>query len=317
MDSTGALSVRPVRQSRWIAVLAAVWLVIILALGIWWVSIVRLQAEEIALLRQAAGMPAAEALREQGLTQRMLTWETATFLLVLLTLSGTLLWLYWRDMLRARGTQAFFAALTHELRTPLTSVRLQTEAIAEGGPTPELVGRLLADTHRLESQIDKTLELARIEGGGSLAEQAIRLEPWLARVMGGIAAQEGEDVHVEVVVEPGLPAVRGDTAALQLILRNLVENAVRHGEVQPVRVTLAARREGEGVVLSCRDNGRGHTGDLQRLGRLFQRGNASRGTGVGLYLVRVLMDRMGGRVDFGAAQPRGFEARLHFQRSAD
>ncbi len=57
-----------------------------------------------------------------------------------------LFWYYRRDMRRARGTQAFFAALTHELRTPLTSVRLQTEAIAAGEPSLELIERLLADT---------------------------------------------------------------------------------------------------------------------------------------------------------------------------
>ncbi len=103
-------------------------------------------------------------------------------------------------MQRARGTQAFFAALTHELRTPLTSVRLQTEAIAAGEPTQELIDRLLVDTHRLESQIDKTLELARIEGGGALAEQAIRLDPWLERVLRGIVATEGERRELRVTL---------------------------------------------------------------------------------------------------------------------
>lgn len=317
MDGTGALSVRPVRQSRLVALLAGIWLAIILALGFWWTSIVREQAREIAQLRQDAGQPAAEVLQAMAITQRMLGWESATFLLLLATLTGALGWLYWRDMLRARGTQAFFAALTHELRTPLTSVRLQSEAIAEGGPTPELIERLLADTHRLESQIDKTLELARIEAGGSLAEQAIRLDPWLARVMGSIATAEGDSVRLDVTVEPGLPAVRGDTSALQLILRNLVENSVRHGDVDPARIELKASRHGADVELRYRDHGRGFAGDPSRLGRLFHRGTASRGTGVGLYLVRVLMERMGGEVVFAHAQPSGFEARLRFRASAD
>ena len=115
MDSKGALSVQPVRQSRVIALLAGVWLAIILALGIWWASIVLRQARRIAELSLASGHSAAEALAEVQTTQRMLYWESGSFLLLLLTLSGTLFWFYWRDMLRARGTQAFFAALTHEL----------------------------------------------------------------------------------------------------------------------------------------------------------------------------------------------------------
>ncbi len=179
MDSKGALSVKPARQSRAVAILAGLWLVVILVLGFWWASIVLRQAEDIAELSQLPGIPveqAEKALQQAARYQHMLHWESGTFLLLLLTVSGMLFWYYRRDMQRARGTQAFFAALTHELRTPLTSVRLQTEAIAAGEPTQELIDRLLADTHRLESQIDKTLELARLEGGGSLAEQAIRLE---------------------------------------------------------------------------------------------------------------------------------------------
>ena len=317
MDSKGALSVQPVRQSRLIALLAGVWLAIILALGFWWTSIVMRQARRIAELSLQTGQSAAQALAEVQLTQRMLYWESGTFLLLLLTLSGALFWFYWRDMLRARGTQAFFAALTHELRTPLTSVRLQTEAIAEGEPTPELIERLLADTHRLESQIDKTLELARIEGGGALAEQAIRLYPWLNRVLGSIVAVHGEAARFELFIEQGLPAVRGDTAAVQMILRNLVENSVRHGDVDCVQINVHVRRLGKRIELRYQDTGRGFTEAPARLGRLFQRGGSSSGTGVGLYLVRVLMDRMGGEVVFAHADDGGFEARLYFQPSED
>jgi signal transduction histidine kinase len=299
-----------------VAILSAVWLTVILVLGFWWASIVMRQSGRIAELSLSAGVPQAEALAELARTQRMLFWESGTFLVLLLTLSAALFWYYRRDMQRARGTQAFFAALTHELRTPLTSVRLQTEAIAAGEPTPELVERLLADTHRLESQIDKTLELARIEAGGSLAEQAIPFDSWLARVLSGIVAAESEGAELNVAVDADLPPVRGDTAALQLILRNLVENSLRHGDRQLIRIDVQAAARAGGVELTYRDNGRGYEGDPSKLGRMFLRGGKSRGTGVGLYLVRVLMERMGGTVAFTHADGGGFAARLHFQRSA-
>jgi signal transduction histidine kinase len=315
MDSKGALSTKPVRQSRRVAILAAMWLAVILVLGIWWASIVLSQSGRIAELSVRVGIPEAEALDELAGVHRMLLWESGTFLVLLLTLSGALFWYYRRDMQRARGTQAFFAALTHELRTPLTSVRLQTEAIAAGDPSPELIERLLSDTHRLESQIDKTLELARIEGGGSLAEQAIRLDGWLERVLRGIVATEGEGAELRVAVDANLPPVHGDTAALQLILRNLVENSLRHGDRSLIHIDVKASGGNGGVTLEYRDDGRGFDGDPTRLGRLFLRGDASRGTGVGLYLVRVLMERMGGDVQFAHAQGGGFAATLRFQRS--
>jgi signal transduction histidine kinase len=304
MDSKGALSIRPARQSRRVAVLAGAWLAVILVLGFWWAKIVLDQSKDIAALRQEVGVSRAEAMEQLQRTERMLFWESGTFLVLLLTVSSMLSWYYRRDMQRARGTQAFFAALTHELRTPLTSVRLQTEAI--------VIERLLVDTHRLESQIDKTLELARIEGGGQLAEQAIRLEQWLERVLRGIVIASGEEVLLDVVVDPELPAVQGDTAALQLILRNLIENALRHGDREPMRIEVHATRGRHGVELRVRDHGRGFAGDPVQLGRLFLRGDTSRGTGVGLYLVRVLMERMGGGVEFANANGGGFIVTLTF-----
>jgi signal transduction histidine kinase len=312
MDSKGALSVRPVRQSRRVAILAAAWLAVILVLGFWWASIVLRQSERIAELSQLAGIPHAEVLAEVTRTERMLFWESGTFLVLLLTVSAALFWYYRRDMQRARGTQAFFAALTHELRTPLTSVRLQTEAIAAGEPSQELIERLLTDTHRLESQIDKTLELARIEGGGTLAEQAIRLDQWLERVLRGIVAAEGEGAQLNLQIDANLPPVHGDTSALQLILRNLVENSLRHGDRALVHIDVHAVASAGGVELRYADDGRGYEGEPARLGHLFLRGAQSRGTGVGLYLVRVLMDRMGGTVSFANAPTGGFAVTLRF-----
>ena len=310
MDIKGALSVQPTRQSRRVVILAGAWLSVILVLGFWWATIVLRQSERIAELSQLTGTPHAEAIEELSRTERMLFWESGTFLMLLLTVSGALFWYYRRDIRRARGTQAFFAALTHELRTPLTSVRLQSEALAAGEPTQELIERLLVDTHRLESQIDKTLELARIEGGGTLAEQAIRLDQWLERVLRGIVASEGDGPELNVEVEDGLPPVSGDTAALQLILRNLVENSLRHGERERVHIDVSARRARHGVELRYSDDGRGFEGDPARLGRMFLRGGESRGTGVGLYLVRVLMDRMGGSVEFANVPGGGFAVTL-------
>jgi signal transduction histidine kinase len=312
MDSKGALSVRPARQSRRVVVIAAVWLLVILALVVWWALHLLDQSQRIAELSDLAGVPQAQVLADQATTHRMVFWEGGTFLVLLTTLSVMLFRYYRRDMQRARGTQAFFAALTHELRTPLTSVRLQTEAIAAGEPTQELIERLLVDTHRLESQIDKTLELARIEAGGTLAEQDVRLDAWLERVLRGIVATSGEPVLLEVSIDAELPPVRGDTAALQLILRNVVENAVRHGDTEPTRIDVHATRGRHGVEVRLRDYGRGFEGDPAQLGRLFERGGGSRGTGVGLYLVRVLMERMGGTVAFGNAPGGGFVVTLLF-----
>lgn len=311
----GGLGSLPARRNGVIIVAAAVWVGLQVALVGWWATVIGRQARRIAALEalQGAGGPAAA---QWSRTRLMLAGESATFLALLLAVSLLLAWLYWREHRRTRSVQAFFAAVTHELRTPLTSIRLQAEAIAEGEQGAQLAHRLLEDSHRLESQIDKTLELARIEGGGPLAEQAIPLQSWLTHVLPDLAVAHGSRLDLRAHVDGGVPPIQADAGALQMILRNLIENSVRHSRIDPVKVRLTAAQRGERVVLEYQDNGRGVAPGTGRLGRLFGRGRGSSGAGVGLYLVRRLMQRMDGTVQFASAPDDGFRAELSFRVSA-
>jgi len=296
----GGLSVTPIRRTAVIAGAAGVWLALQVLLVAWWATVIQRQAARIAQLESLTGAGHEYTAQQWSRTRLMLIGESSTFLALLLVLTLLLAWLYWREQLRARSMQAFFASVTHELRTPLTSIRLQAEAIAEGDQRVALAQRLLEDSHRLESQIEK----------------AIPLHTWLLRAMPGIAAAHGERLDLRAHVDDDLPLVAGDAGALQLILRNLVENSVRHSQVNPVSVRLTAARQPPFVVLEYQDNGRGVGAGTGRLGRLFGRGAASHGAGVGLYLVRRLMQRMHGRVRFDTAPGEGFRTELWLRTAA-
>jgi len=313
----GSLSVMPARRARLIAALASLWILLVMILGAGWVVLVINQARQISELQALTGSADSMVAAQWASTRRRIVGESAVFLLLLLAVTALLAWLYWRESRRARGMQAFFAAVTHELRTPLTSIRLQAEAIAEGDQRVELARRLLEDSSRLESQIDKTLELARIEGGGPLSEQSVPLRSWLERTLPAIAGAHGAQVEAQFAVEASLPPVAADAAALQMIVRNLVENSARHAGRDCVRVQISARRDGERVLLEYRDDGAGTAVQGRELGRLFGRGAGSGGSGVGLYLVRALMERMGGRADFSSAPGAGFRAELRFAPSSE
>jgi signal transduction histidine kinase len=304
------------RRTAVVAGAAALWLALQLVLVVWWATLIERQARRIAALEAVSGAGQDLGAAQWSRTRLMLVGESSTFLALLLAISLLLAWLYWREQRRARSMQAFFASVTHELRTPLTSIRLQAEAIADGEQRAELARRLLEDSHRLESQIEKTLELARIEGGGPLSEQEIPLQRWLAHSLRDIAAAHGERLDLRAHLDADLPPLQADAAALQLILRNLVENSVRHSQVMPVSVRLTASRQGRFVVLEYQDNGRGVAAGTGRLGRLFGRGPASPGAGVGLYLVRRLMQRMHGRARFDTAPGEGFRSELWFRVGA-
>jgi signal transduction histidine kinase len=311
----GSLSVVPARRARLIALLASLWIVLVMVLGAGWVVMVINQARQISELQELTGSTGSAVAAQWDSTRRRIGGESAVFLLLLLAVSALLAWLYWRESRRARAMQAFFAAVTHELRTPLTSMRLQAEAIAEGDQRVELARRLLEDSSRLESQIDKTLELARIEGGGPLAEQSVPLQGWLERTLAGIAATHSGKLELRVHLDDSLPPILADAAAVQMILRNLVENSVRHARLECVQVRLTARAGGEKVLVEYHDNGAGTAVPARELGRMFGRGAGSGGTGIGLYLVRALMQRMGGEATFFTTPGEGFRAELKFAAS--
>ena len=308
----GGLSTAPMRRTMVLAVAAALWLSLQIVLVVWWATVIERQARQIVALEALRGGSSGPADAQWSRTQLMLVGESSTSLALLLAVSLLLAWLYWREHRRARSMQAFFASVTHELRTPLTSIRLQAEAIAEGERSVDLARRLLEDSSRLESQIDKTLELARIEGGGPLREQSIPLQVWLGRSLDGIAQAHGNALAVATQLDAALPPIQADAAAVQMILRNLVDNSVRHARISPVSVRLTAAQQGAEVVLAYQDNGQGVIAGAGRLGRLFGRGPNSSGAGVGLYLVRRLMQRMGGRARFDTAPGHGFRVELWF-----
>jgi two-component system OmpR family sensor kinase len=116
-------------------------------------------------------------------------------------------------------------------------------------------------------------------------------------------------------VDALLPPIQADSGALQMILRNLVENSVRHSGATPVVVRLTASQRDQQVVLEYQDNGVGISASAPILGRLFARGAHSSGAGVGLYLVRRLMQRMGARARFNTAPGEGFRCELWFRVS--
>jgi signal transduction histidine kinase len=281
-------------------------------LGAWWGRLVLSQARKIAELEGALGLAADLTQNHWHRTQRMLYWESLTFFALVLGATSLLFWLYWRDLKRARGLHAFFASVTHELRTPLTSIRLQAESIAETlsaeGSEKNLVQRLLEDTIRLEAQVERTLELARVEGGGPVYIQPLQIKPWLDRFLKLWSADYLGKVELQSSIDDVV--IQADPTALQVIFKNLLENSIRHSKKQKVFIQIRSKFQDQGVLLQILDNGPGYSGNVKTLGQLFQKGPVSQGTGVGLYLVRVLMERMNGKVYFDF--PSGFQVGLWF-----
>jgi signal transduction histidine kinase len=306
-----------IKQSRgriWLAV-AGVHLATTLALIFWWGHLLNDQATIIASLQSQLGQSASTVQSTFERTARMIQFEALWFLAVVLCSAVFLLVIYLRDWRRTRMLQSFFASLTHELKTPLTSVRLQAESIAEAGSDGEyqqaLILRLLQDTARLETQVERALELARVEGGGGLSCRPLALRQLVERSVNAWRGHGDDRMIIRTAEIDENSVVIADPNAFHTILKNLFENSLRHGGRDKVEVDLGIRCDDRHVFIDYRDNGSGSSLPVRRLGQLFVRGAESSGAGVGLYLVRALMKHMAGDVAFrGQANFFGCELRF-------
>jgi signal transduction histidine kinase len=315
MNSRSGSNGSPPRpMARHLMGLQAAWLLFLIVLGAWWVSLMLSQAGRIATLEQQTGITAVDAHRQWVRTQRMLFWEGGTFFAFLVLSLGGIAGLHWRDNRRARTLQAFFASVTHELRTPLAALRLESEGLAEILPSTHpgrpLVERMLEDSARLESQVERALELARLEGGGGVITRAVNLRPLVAECLRTWRPPPGRTIEIRNHVDD--VGAMSDPASFQTLLRNLLENSARHARANPVLITLTSQATETTTTLVIADQGGPAAGLPVQMGVLFARGSESGGAGVGLYLTRQLMQRMGGDARFHAG-PEGFRTELTFR----
>jgi signal transduction histidine kinase len=177
----------------------------------------------------------------------------------------------------------FLADASHELRTPLTALRGNVAHLARYGSTPELVSDLEADAERLARLADDLLALSREEADASPGED-VHLDE-LVRV---VAAPD-----VDISAAPAL--VRGDRAALERALANLVENARRYGPPGG-RISVTVTEADGRALLSVEDEGVGVSeADRERAFERFWRARPDgAGSGLGLSIVRATAERHGG-----------------------
>ncbi len=220
----------------------------------------------------------------------------------------------------------FAAAVTHELKTPLTAIRMYAEMLRDGlvaseAKRQEYYATITGESERLSRLVDNVLEFSKLEGGRrDLAIAVGMVGPVLtdaAEKLAPHAAREGFSLAVRV--EDDLPAVRFDRDALLQVLFNLVDNAMKYAKGSDRRtVELEARRDGEAVTVAVRDFGPGVArGQLERVFEPFYRVESeltrtTKGTGIGLALVKELAERMGAAVSGANADGGGFRVRLAF-----
>jgi len=219
-----------------------------------------------------------------------------------------------------RSRAELVSTVAHELRSPLTSVKGFTATLLAkwhrftDDQKRVMLETVNADADRVTRLITELLDVSRIESGRMEVHRQLVDVPGRARrvIAGRVAAGDPEDrFHLEA--DPGaLPETWLDADKIDQILGNLVENAVRHGGGTVTIVVESAQIGGDqAVAVSVRDQGEGIPPEMAaRVFRQFWRGKRRGGTGLGLYIVKGLVEALGGTITVYRAPEGGAEFRF-------
>lgn len=198
------------------------------------------------------------------------------------------------------------ATVAHEFRTPLTSLRMAIHLCLEqvAGPLSEKQADLLyaarQDCERLQATVDELLDLARIQSGRvQLALEPLEIAALFARTLPPFRTA-AEDKQIDLVAPENSAslAALADPPRVQLVLSNLLSNAVRHTPTGG-RIELLAERRGDLVWLGVRDSGPGVAAEHQAavFGKFYRvPGAAGGGAGLGLSLAKEIVEAHGGQI---------------------
>ena len=212
-----------------------------------------------------------------------------------------------REILESRRQVRFIDSVTHELRSPLASLKLSVQTLQKRrlteGQRDAVQGRMLDDIDRLSTFIDDILAASRLgEAPEALELRPVNLAQLVERTAERIRRRyRTPDGAIRIDVPPALE-VLSSSSALEMVLKNLLDNAVKYSDADRIEVTVWAREKKGRVTVEVRDRGIGIP--QTDIGRIFERFyrvpveavNARRGTGLGLYVVGALVRTLGGKL---------------------
>ena len=215
-----------------------------------------------------------------------------------------------------QNQKEFVSNVSHELKTPITAIRTTAEVLLAGAKNDEEVvdrflNTIVSETDRLSALIDDLMEIARRDSGITKVEKAdANITEIINRAVTAIAPQANQkDVKLEINIPVTLMGYCDDIQIMQVV-RNLVENAVKYTPSGGT-VEVGAQKSDIELVIWVKDTGIGIPhGEIDRIFERFYRVDKARsrrlgGTGLGLYIVKDIVESHGGEISIETQLGRG------------
>jgi signal transduction histidine kinase len=245
-------------------------------------------------------------------------WPTALTMLLMLAALGLTVQAHRRSAELARMQTDFVAHVSHQLKTPLSLLStatetLQMDRIRSPEKLSEYLDTIRAEAARLTALVQRVLEFSRVQQQRSYEFEQVDLGALVRETVDAFAHGLNQPHRFQVVLSRPGPFVQADPAALEQVVANLLDNAVKYSSTeQPVTVSVRAERLS--AVIDVTDRGVGiapaeHARIFERFYRVPGAGHRQ-GFGLGLPIVRELVHAQGGRVDVSSAPGVGSTFRV-------
>ncbi len=266
-------------------ILAIIWSVFTTSLIVWW---------------WIFAMDLAGQVSESK--KNMIIYEGIVLIAIVILGSVFLIGYVWQDYKRNQKLQLFFSIFTHDIKTSISRLRLQAEILEEELPSTAhpTLSRLIQDVTRLDLQLENSLLFTHINKHQFYIEKA-KLSQLVAT-----ARADFSQLNVELKQDVEFST---DKKWFLSILKNIFQNSVLHGQASKIEITAKGEANSDFVEVLIVDNGIGSQLNLTELGTHVYKSNQKNSNGIGLYLSKVLMQKLKGDLSFSSSK-KGFSSHV-------
>ncbi len=251
----------------------------------------------------------------------MITVETVAIVSILIGWFVLVYRTFKKEVNSTEQQRNFLLSITHELKSPIAGIRLILETFQKRRELPEAMQEKLStnglrETDRLTALVEDLLLSAKLESGYQLNNEPLDLGEVIWEAADKVAAKY-PTAAIDVRLEEDLPFIRADRLGISSVAINLIENAAKYSP-EPAEIAVALRRGGpRELIWTVADNGQGIPDEYKdRIWRKFYRIGSentrnTKGTGLGLFIVKELVKRHEGHIEVVDHVPQGTKFIIH------